>query len=1276
METNKILYNDNGKYNYNNDSDKIKKINSNMNYDNSPNNVIYNNFKNINNYTSDNDNINNINNINNKNNFKMEGEIINNNKYNNNVENNNFSNNIKLNESNYDNNNEHLMHNDYYEDEVNKYNNYPDYSNNQNYMEKNSNIYYLNKEENNIENDEINEYNNDFNDNDEVEEIAAVVQKKGNKNNSKSTPFLKEVKKKLTDNPAPIITPAIKKKIQSKLNNKINKSTNSNMETEEINVTTNDFPNNEEINNTIRKFDIINEKNIPKTNNKNVSFNDIIEIHDNISLTDTEINNKKHSNITNSKNNENLITKKKEIHNNNSPKNNILQDKDNNNIDTNKLNYLDLSVINQPNIRNAKKINKKEKIKEILSEENNNNKIAITQEFNKPEKHIKMMETFKEYKINDLIKEVASTEVITKLVYLLDLFPKFRSEFTKALRLTEGKGNNTTKANTSLINVMNIISQHKVIKVKGTVDKKPVEIFLDSCASVNLITSSALKKYNINKNPIGRISEKIFQVYSNNSIDSDIYELSITIGNYTFVDYFRKIEKDDIFDILIGVDTLKRNRFDINLVNDTLYHIDDDNNFVKLASLFYDVNLKPTDETNEGDQELDENNNDDSLSDECSDINENKLNDELDINNNDNNTFFIYVESDIPNIHINNFKDDPSCFLDVIIDNNINSNLNNIEKNNNDISNNKINNPKIITEQINKIENKNNEIIYKKINNSKINTENINNDMSKLNSHNSLKNVSERNFNDEINDPSKLLKAKINDKEYKNKLHNINTYLIPALLVITNEVIDNKDNVPINDTKTKFEMICSIINKLPEHLKSSVENLFLEYISVLALKTDDLGSSKLYPHRINLIPGTEPIKQRAYRVSKVQADALKRELIKLINNKLIVPSSSLWSSPVVLVPKKNGQVRMCVDYRKINNCTLKDAYALPLIDDILYYISGDTTILSTIDLFSGYHQIPMHPDDKDITCFTTLYGNFNFEVMPFGLCNAPATFQREMNRIFFDLIGVCVFIYIDDLVIYSSSLEQHVKDIEKVFQILNNNGLKVNFEKCHFFQEDVDLLGHTLSTKGIKPMISKIEIITNWLPPTNIKQLRSFLGAIGYYRKFISNFAQIAKPLYELTKKDTPFIWSTKCNIAFEYLKTQLVKAPILSPPNFNKPFIIRTDASKAGIGGVLLQLDDNNIEKPLYYESRTLSNAENNYSITELEGLAAFYCVKKFKPFLTGNSFETILFTDHKPLVYIFNNKEPTSSRHVRWITEFSTLKINFKYEEGKKNVVVDTLS
>jgi len=156
---------------------------------------------------------------------------------------------------------------------------------------------------------------------------------------------------------------------------------------------------------------------------------------------------------------------------------------------------------------------------------------------------------------------------------------------------------------------------------------------------------------------------------------------------------------------------------------------------------------------------------------------------------------------------------------------------------------------------------------------------------------------------------------------------------------------------------------------------------------------------------------------------------------------------------------------MCVDYMKINNYTLNDTYSLPLLDDILYYINGDTSILSTTDLFSGYYQIPMHSNDKDIAFFTIIYGNFNFEVMPFGLCNAPATFQREMNRIFFDLIGVCVFIYKDDLVIYSSSLKQYIKDIEKVFLILADNGLKVNFEKCDFVKEEVELLGHAFNLK-------------------------------------------------------------------------------------------------------------------------------------------------------------------------------------------------------------------
>ena len=366
---------------------------------------------------------------------------------------------------------------------------------------------------------------------------------------------------------------------------------------------------------------------------------------------------------------------------------------------------------------------------------------------------------------------------------------------------------------------------------------------------------------------------------------------------------------------------------------------------------------------------------------------------------------------------------------------------------------------------------------------------------------------------------------------------------------------------------------------------------------------------------------------------------------------------------------------MCVDYQKLNNLTIKDAYALPLIEDILCYV-GQNSVLSTLDLFSGYHQVPMYPEHQDLTCFTTLYGNYNFKVMPFGLCNAPATFQREMNRIFFDLIGNCVFIYIDDLVAFSNSWEQHVKDLEKVFTISMNNKLKINIEKCKFFQEEVELLGHILSSKGIKPIPEKVRVITNWIPPKNISQLRSFLGAVGYYRKFIKNFALIAKPLFKLLKKGAEFKWSNEADIAFKILKERLTQSPILVPPNFDKPFIIRTDASRSGIEGVIIQKDEEGMEKPLHFVSRALKKTEEKYSVTDIEGTAALYCVRKFKHYILGNKLETILITDHKPLVGICNKSEPTNNRHLKWVTELSILKVKLQYEEGKKNVIADALS
>eukprot|EP00833_Pecoramyces_ruminatium_P001282 jgi/Orpsp1_1/1175314/evm.model.c7180000053383.2 len=318
----------------------------------------------------------------------------------------------------------------------------------------------------------------------------------------------------------------------------------------------------------------------------------------------------------------------------------------------------------------------------------------------------------------------------------------------------------------------------------------------------------------------------------------------------------------------------------------------------------------------------------------------------------------------------------------------------------------------------------------------------------------------------------------------------------------------------------------------------------------------------------------------------------------------------------------------------------------------------------------------MLESDIPKTSFTTMYGNYQFRVMPFGLCNAPGTFQREMNRIFFSLIGVCMFVYIDDLIIFSTTLEDHIQDLSKVFKIIKENNLKINIEKCNFFKESVEILGHTVSINGVSPISNKVKVISEWIPPINVTQLQSFLGAVGYYRKFIYNFSSIAKPLFTLLKKGVKFTWGPKEDESFNILKERLITAPILSMPDFKKQFIIRTDASGSGVGGVILQKDDKGKEKPIHFVSRSLKPPEENYSITDLEGTAAAYCVKKFKSYISGNPYETLLFTDHKPLVGLFNGKETHNSRQTRWVTLFSMLKVKVMYEPGKKNVLADALS
>jgi len=489
-------------------------------------------------------------------------------------------------------------------------------------------------------------------------------------------------------------------------------------------------------------------------------------------------------------------------------------------------------------------------------------------------------------------------------------------------------------------------------------------------------------------------------------------------------------------------------------------------------------------------------------------------------------------------------------------------------------------------------------------------------------------------------------------------------------------IINNINSINENVDKNKIlEVLIDNMDIKDLDFKAEFKKILNSYTDVIAVSSDDLEPSELLPHHIELIAGSKPIKQKAYRISQIQLEALKIELKKLIDKGLIVPSHSPWSSPIVLVPKKNGRWRLCIDYRLLNNITKKDAYAIPIIQEIFDALK-DAYIFSTLDLFSGYHQIPMFKDDQELTSFTTKFGNYYFKVMPFGLTNAPATFQREMNRIFFDLINKCVQIYLDDIIVYSPSIEQHLIDLTNVFEILRNNKLKMNIEKCHFCVYEVEALGHKISNKGLLPIERKVDAIKNLDIPTNISELRSFLGMVGYYRNFIENYASISEPLRKLLRKNSPFIWTKEQTISFDNMKNSLCNAPILCYPRFDKPFIIRTDASYLGIGGVLLQLYEDKIEHPVFYISRSLSKSEHNYSITELEGTAAYYCINKFKPYILGNPFRTILYTDHQPLVPIIKNNEPNTSKHARWCLLFSQLQVDVVYQPGRANILADALS
>jgi len=433
---------------------------------------------------------------------------------------------------------------------------------------------------------------------------------------------------------------------------------------------------------------------------------------------------------------------------------------------------------------------------------------------------------------------------------------------------------------------------------------------------------------------------------------------------------------------------------------------------------------------------------------------------------------------------------------------------------------------------------------------------------------------------------------------------------------------------------------------------------------------NDLGRTGIIKHTIDT-GDTKPISQRAYRVTLKEKEVIKTEVDKMLEKGIIRRSNSPWASPVVLIKKKNGEIRFCIDYRKLNSITRKDSHPLPRIDDMLDTFEGSQWF-TTLDLASGYWQVEMEEKDKEKTAFITHEGLYEFNVMPFGLCNAPATFQRLMHMVYGNLIFTKAPVYIDDTNVHSKTFEQHLGDLEEVFGRLRDAKLKLRLEKCYLCFKEIKFLGYIIGSEGMKVDQEKIEKVKNFPIPKNVSELRSFIGLASYYRRFIKDFSKIAKPLTDLFQKERDYEWNTKQEESFEKLKEKLTTTPVLMFPDFEKEFVLYTDASGYALGAVLSQKGKDEKEHVIAYASKSLTKAEQNYSTTELECYAVIWGIEKFHHYLAGRKFKVV--TDHYALKWL--QTAALKGRRARWILRLQPYDFEVVYKEGRKHKNADTLS
>ena len=466
-----------------------------------------------------------------------------------------------------------------------------------------------------------------------------------------------------------------------------------------------------------------------------------------------------------------------------------------------------------------------------------------------------------------------------------------------------------------------------------------------------------------------------------------------------------------------------------------------------------------------------------------------------------------------------------------------------------------------------------------------------------------------------------------------------------------------------------FEQACEVCTS--DGQKASIAMLLRTYSDVFSKEDSDVGLTHLVQHSIPMKPGATPIKQAPRRLGHFKEEEVDRQVKDLETRGLIEPSSAAWSSPVVLVKRKDGKLRFCIDYRKVNSNTIGDAYPLPRIDESLDALAG-SKLFSTLDLLSGYWQIPLDEDARDKSTFVTRNGLWRWRVMPFGLCSAPATFERLMERVLRGLHWKSLLLYLDDVIIFSSDMDSHIERLEVVLMRFRGANLKLKPSKCELFRREVRYLGHIVNEEGVSTDPEKVSAVRDWPEPGCVRELQQFLGTVGYYRRFCPNLADLAVPLNRLINKGVKYDFSPECQEAFVALKDRLTTAPILGYPDPSLAYILDTDASAKAIGAVLSQVQSG-IERPIAYFSKTMIPAERNYCVTRRELLAVIESVKHFRPYLYGQQFK--LRTDHASLQWLCQRRDPPG-QVARWMETLNEFKYKFEHRAGSRHGNADGLS